>query len=150
MIRKTQIKISKRRGAALLITVLVAFLMLSVLTMVVFNIAMNISRVERWQTEHYEKVRLAYLARSAVNAAIEAASSDLASLGASSSTPINKQGTISIPDTEAISLDMVISGDASPYLVFKAKAYDGSDQSVTVTAKYDTANKKITKWSGGL
>jgi len=150
MICKAKVRICKRRGAALLITVLVAFLMLSVLTMVVFNIAMNISHVERWQTAHYEKTRLVYLARSAVNAVIEAASDDIASLGASSSTPINKQGTIPITDAGAVSLDIVISGDASPYLIFRAKAYNASDQSVTVTAKYDTDTKKIIKWSGGL
>ena len=55
---------SKRRGAALIITVLISFILLSVLSLVAFNITVGTLRVERGQTEHYEEQRLFFLARS--------------------------------------------------------------------------------------
>ncbi len=138
---------SKRRGAALLSLVFVAFIILSIISVAVFNIAMQTSRVERWQIEHNEKLRLSYLAYSSANAVVEAISDDLASLGASPSSPINKQGTTSVvDDTHAMSLDIVISGDASPYLLVKTKAYNNGSQSLTVTAKYNTTTNKVVLW----
>ena len=134
----------KRKGLALLGLVLVAFIILSIFSFVLFSISIRTLNVDIWQSKHYETLRLSYLSRSTANAVVEAISDDLASLG---SFPINKHGTTSITSTTPTSVDIVISGDVAPHLTIKAKSINNSAQAVTVTVKYNTSTKKVLQWS---
>ena len=139
----------RSRGVALLVLVLVAFVLLSVLAAVVFGVAMQTSKIENWQADHNDRLRLSYLARSSANTVIEAISDDLASLGASEAHPIDKKTSIKLTEADAVSLDIEITGDASPYLLVKTKASDGKAEPVTVTARFNAVTKQIAEWGGG-
>jgi len=135
--------LQKGKGHALLSIVLVSFIVLSVFSFVIFSISMRTLNVEIWQTKHYEKLRLSYIARSAANSVVEAISADLAALGA---FPVNKHSTATISSISPTEIDIVISGDVSPHLIVKAKAANEDDQSVTVTIRYNIETRKIIQW----
>ena len=104
---------SKRRGAALIITVLISFILLSVLSLVAFNITVGALRVERWQTEHYEEQRLLFLARSGAAALGAQLKKDYGMSG--SGETVDKHGVMDVIDPAlgfAASLDMAVSADA--------------------------------------
>ena len=135
--------LDKRPGWALISVVLLSFIVLSIFAMVLFGISMRTLKIQNWQTEHYEELRLSYVARSSTNAVVEAISDDLASLGA---FPIDRHGTATVSSMATTTLDIVISGDTSPYLVVKTKASNDKGQAVTVTARYNTITNKVAQW----
>jgi len=140
----------RSRGVALLVLVLVAFVLLSVLAAVIFSVSMQTYKIESWQADHNNRMRLSYLARSSANAVIEGISDDVASLGASELHPIDKKASVKLIDADAVSLDIEITGDASPYVIVKTEASDGKAEPVTVTAQFNVNTKKIVNWGGSL
>ena len=92
---------SKRRGAALIVTVLISFILLSVLSLVAFNITVGTLRIEEWQTEHYEEQQLLFLARSGA-AALGSQLKDTYGKG-NTDKAISKSGTMTSPTPRAAS-----------------------------------------------
>ena len=134
---------SKRRGAALIITVLISFILLSVLSLVAFNIT-----VERWQTEHYEEQRLLFLARSGAAALGAQLKKDYGTSGAGET--VDKHGVMDVTDAArgfAASLDMTVSADAGAgYMRINVTARGPEGKSAAVSCRYGRDNGEIYGW----
>ncbi|MDO4561789.1 MAG: hypothetical protein Q4C86_12660 [bacterium] len=139
---------SKRRGAALIITVLISFILLSVLSLVAFNITVGALRVERWQTEHYEEQRLLFLARSGAAALGAQLKKDYGTSG--SGETVDKHGVMDVTDPArgfAASLDMAVSADAgASYMRISVTARGTEGKSVAVSCRYGKDNGEIYGW----
>ena len=143
----------RSRGVALLALVLVCFVVLSIFSVVAFSISTRTLGVERWQREHYERSRLTYIARSAVNAAAEEIARYQQENGGAfdcfSSDPFNAKsvGTVGISDFGfTANLQLTVSGDIEPYLYIEGVSSNAKAGSVVVSALYDTEKKKIVDW----
>lgn len=134
--------LKRRQGFGLLILVLSTFVLLSILTIVIFSISMRTLNVEVWESKHYETLRLSCLARSAANAVVEAISDDV-TVFIPSNFPINRNATTNITSINPTTLNIVISGDVPSRLNVKAMAANNKNQSVTVTVRYNNTTKKI-------
>ncbi|WP_278550800.1 hypothetical protein [Cloacibacillus evryensis] len=134
---------SKRRGAALIITVLISFILLSVLSLVAFNIT-----VGRWQTEHYEEQRLLFLARSGAAALGAQLKKDYGTSGAGET--VDKHGVMDVTDAArgfAASLDMTVSADAGAgYMRINVTARGPEGKSAAVSCRYGRDNGEIYGW----
>ena len=145
----------RRRGVAVLGMVLAVFVVLSIFALVAFNISLRTLNVEAWQTQHYEKTRLLYLARSGVNAVAEQLmqyqkGNVNASFDCFSSDPFNDKNTGSITINDSgfdVDMEITVSGDFEPYLSLIGKVTNSDSKSVIVSALYDTNAKKIVDWS---
>lgn len=143
----------RSRGIALLVLVLICFVVLSIFSVVAFSISTRTLGVERWQREHYERARLAYVARSAVNAAAEEIAKYQQENGGAFdyfvSDPFNAKsvGTVGIDDAGfTATLQLTVSGDIEPYLYIEGRSSNVKAGSVAVSALYDTEKKKIVDW----
>lgn len=144
----------RRRGVAVLGMVLAVFVVLSIFALVAFNISMRTLNVEAWQTQHYEKTRLLYLARSGVNAVAEQLMQYQKDNGKAfdcfSSDPFNDKNTGSITINDSgfdVDMEITVSGDFEPYLSLIGKVTNSDSKSVIVSALYDTETEKIVDWS---
>lgn len=144
----------KRRGLALIGLVFVSFLVLSVFALVAFTISTRTLNIEIWQAKNYERIRLSYLARSAVNAAaeelIEYQKDNDGDFDYFSTNPFidTNTGTIELNDADfSATLELTVSGDVDPFLYIIGKAENDGDQTVVITALYDTEKEKIVEWS---
>lgn len=146
--------LKKRKGLALIGLVFVSFLVLSVFALVAFTISTRTLNIEIWQAKNYERIRLSYLARSAVNAAAEELikyqKDNTGNFNYFSSDPFNdtKTGTLTFSDADfSATLELTVSGDVDPFLYIIGKAENDDDQIVVVTGLYDTEKEKIVEWS---
>ena len=139
---------SKRRGAALIVTVLISFILLSVLSLVAFNITVGTLHIEEWQTEHYEEQQLLVLARSGA-AALGSQLKDTYGKG-NTDKAISKSGTMDVTDAArgfAASLDLAVSADAyASYMKIKVTARGAGGKSVSATCRYGRDNGEIYGW----
>lgn len=144
------IRLSKRPGAALLGTVLVSLIILSIFSAVAFNIAVNAMRVERWQSEHYQDQRLQYLARSGAIALAGAVTKAVSDDGFLFNGTIDKHQEVKMTDTErglAASVDFIMSADSGAAdITLLVKAYDAKDNTRKLQATYNKSSKKVTEW----
>ena len=146
--------LKKRKGLALIGLVFVSFLVLSVFALVAFSISTRTLNIEIWQAKNYERIRLSYLARSAVNAAaeelIEYQKDNAGDFDYFSNDPFNdtNTGTMELNDADfSATLELTVSGDVDPFLYIIGKAENDDDQTVVITALYDTEKEKIVEWS---
>lgn len=138
----------RHSGAALIAIVLAGFMLLTLLCAVAFTISARTMRVEEWQTLHDKKVRLNYLACSSANAVIEALSADKSCFG---TDPADKTGKADITDSDyglSASVEISITGDVNSRVLITSKASGADTLSSTVTADFDTLNKKVLSWGG--
>lgn len=139
---------SKRRGATLIVTVLISFILLSVLSLVAFNITVGTLRIEEWQTEHYEEQQLLFLARSGAAALGSQLKKEY--WKADNGEEINKSGVINVTDAArgfAASLDLAVSADAyASYMRIKVTARGAGGKSVSATCRYGRDNGEIYGW----
>ncbi len=103
---------------------LVGFLVLSLVSAVVISIAWNTLRVEAWQTEQIEKIRLDYLARTAAKAVTDELTADPDNFGI-----LNRNGIVSQPK-------VITDGTFSATVEITIK---GDDQRANVVAKASSA-----------
>ncbi|MDO5116265.1 MAG: hypothetical protein Q4D58_09235 [Synergistaceae bacterium] len=140
--------LSKRRGAALIVTVLVSFILLSALSVAAFNITVGTLRVEKWQVEHYEEQQLLFLARSGAAALGALLEEEYGRSG--SGGVINKRGVMSVADAArgiAASLDMAVSADAGEgYMRISVTASGAGGKSVAVSCRYGRDNAEVYGW----
>jgi Tfp pilus assembly protein PilX len=143
----------RRRGVAIIGIVLVMFVLFSIVTLVAFNAGMQTLFIEKWQTQHFEKSRLTYLARSAVNAAaeqlIEYQKDNAKAFNYFSDHPFDDKntGSVVINDSDFnVTLELTVSGDTEPYLYIMGKATNSDSKSSVVSATYDTEKEKIVEW----
>lgn len=146
--------LKKREGLALIGLVFVSFLVLSVFALVAFTISTRTLNIEIWQAKNYERIRLSYLARSAVNAAAEELikyqKDNAGDFDYFSNDPFNdtNTGTMTLSDADfSATLELTVSGDVDPFLFIIGKAENDDDQAVVVTALYDTKKEMIVEWS---
>lgn len=124
-------KNNKHKGSALLITVLVAFLVLAILSAAAFSIAGQTKKTELWQM-NYKKQMLTDLARSAVITVTEAISAD--------------REILDHIDETANSADISLNGIAD--MTIAVSADTGSIVTVSVSAKKDKQSVKISgRWN---
>ncbi len=139
----------KRSGAALIATVLVGFLVLSLLSAVVISITRKTLRVEAWQTEQIEMIRLDYLARTAAKAVTNKLTVDPDVFGV-----LNRNGFVSQPKTItdgafSATVEITIKGDDQrANVVAKASSEKGGSAVVRTTIDLTTTPKSVT-WSSG-
>ena len=116
----------RKKGAALLAIMLVGFIVLSVLSFAAFNYATQATRVENFQTEHYQKERLQYIARSAAIALSGALGTHYAADTDRLPMVIGRSGSLEIVNDEQdgpIILSYEITGEAeSTFLKILTKA----------------------------
>lgn len=150
------LKLSRRRGAALLGVVLVSLIVLGIFSAVAFNIAMNTMRVERWQREHFESQQMHYLARSAIIAVGQRLYTLYKTDGETEANIIDRSTSFNVTDggrAFAASIDMVLSADAgASSILIKASAYCPSstisnDTKATLSARYNKVTNKLVSWS---
>lgn len=144
----------RRKGVALVGLVFVSFLVLSVFALIAFSISTRTLNIEIWQAKNYERIRLSYVARSAVNAAAEELIKYQENNGGNfdyfSSDPFNDKntGTITLSDADfSATLGLTVSGDIDPFLYIIGKAENDDGQISVVTALYDTEKEKVVEWS---
>lgn len=139
---------SKRRGAALIVTVLISFILLSVLSLVAFNITVGTLRIEGWQTEHYEEQQLLFLARS--GAAALGSQMKKEYWKADNGEKINKSCVINVTDAARgfeASLDLAVSANAgASYMRIKVTSSGAGGKSVFASCRYGRDNGEIYGW----
>ena len=115
-------------GAALLAIVLVGFLVLSVLSLAAFDAATQSTRIEIFQTEHFQKLRLQYFARSCAIAVSGQMSAYYAANNERKRMAMAKSGTTTLPALDpggTVKLTYKISGDPeSTYITIETTAQD--------------------------
>ena len=139
----------KRSGAALIAIVLVGFIVLSLLSAVVISITWQTLRVEAWQIEQIEKIRLDYLARTAAKAVTDELTADPDAFGV-----LNRNGIISDPKVItdgdfSANVEITIKGDDQrASVVAKTSSAKGGSAVVRTTIDLTTTPKSVT-WSAG-
>ena len=156
IVRELRCKLNKRQGAALLGIVLVSFILLTIFSLVAFNIAINTMKVENWQRGHFESQQMNYLARAAIIIAGKTLSDDMTA--ADMSKTVNRVTCINIADKDkafAASVDLLLSGDANAgYVNIKAAAYAplsaaSNDTKSIMSAKFSKSSRKLFGWDEG-
>lgn len=152
-------KLSKRPGAALLVVVLIGFIVLTILSLVAFNIALSTMRVERWQADHYQEQQLCYLAKSGAIALAEEMKNRYSGSVSDKTKTISKKGTLGVLTADGVtaSLDFVVSADstydaATANVLIKVTAYNSvfsNDKKIVATGSCTKDSSKIKVWGDG-
>ena len=141
--------VKKRSGAALIATVLIGFIVLSLLSATVISITWKTLRVESWQTEQIEKIRLDYLARTAAKAVTDELTADPDNFGILNRNGIVSQPKVITDGTFSATVEITIKGDDQrANVVAKASSAKGGSALVRTTIDLTTTPKTVT-WSAG-
>lgn len=147
--QNTKHKYDKHEGAALLALVLVTFLLLAMLSAVAFNIAVMTKKTEIWQSGH-RRQQMTLLARSAVDAAVEAVSNDTSMLsytGSASSAKIQIYERDGKTKTALLTLAIPPTSSSIVMISATAETQGGEKaQKVRITGRYDKTLRKIVGW----
>lgn len=139
----------RHNGSALLGTVLLAFILLAILSGIIFRMASQTKKIELWQMDD-KRQQLTLVARSAVNIVAEYISDDADILQNIESDNPSSEITIKEKSGGAIiaKLTLAVSADAGSIVTITATAKTSDDvaQKISITGRYNKDSHKIIRW----